>query len=191
MYSLLIDTHDTKVSFVLYKDGKVLSFKDFESNMRHSEIAMPSLIDLLTEFKVKPEDLSLILVNIGPGSFTGVRIGVVIAKTIAYTLNIPIKAINSIEMMYYSNDKKYGIYASKEKNGYFVASISENSNVNDIKYYSIKEYNDSFIGKEVYSDILIDFDKIYEYSKEKDTINPHLVNPLYIKQIEVLKWLKN
>ena len=187
MYSLLIDTHDTKVSFVLYKDGKVLSFKDFESNMRHSEIAMPSLIDLLTEFKVKPEDLSLILVNIGPGSFTGVRIGVVIAKTIAYTLNIPIKVINSIEMMYYSNDKKYGIYVSKEKNGYFVINITENSDINDIKYYSIKEYNDLFMGKEVYSDILIDFDKIYEYSKEKDTINPHLVNPLYIKQIEALK----
>ena len=187
MYSLLIDTHDKNVTLVLYKDGKVLSFKDFESNMRHSEVAMPSLIDLLTEYKLDAKDISEIIVNVGPGSFTGVRIGVVIAKTMAYLLNIPIKPVNSIEMMYYSHDKKYGIYASKEKNGYFVACITENSDINDIKYYSIKEYNDAFMGKEVYSDILIDFDKIYEYSKEKDAISPHLVNPLYIKQIEALK----
>ena len=174
MYSLLIDTHDTKVSFVLYKDMKVLSFKDFESNMRHSEVAMPSLIDLLTEFKINPEDLGEILVNIGPGSFTGVRIGVVIAKTMAYTLNIPIKMINSIEMLFYSNDSKLGVYVSTD--------------VDNIKYYSNKEYDEKYMGKDVYNDVLIDFEKIIKYASNKEYVNPHLVNPLYIKQIEVLKW---
>lgn len=188
MYSLLIDTHDTKVSFVLYKDMKVLSFKDFESNMRHSEVAMPSLIDLLTEFKINPEDLDEILVNIGPGSFTGVRIGVVIAKTMAYTLNIPIKMINSIEMLFYSNDSKLGVYVSKEKNGYFVCEINSINDVDNIKYYSNKEYDEKYMGKDVYNDVLIDFEKIIKYASNKEYVNPHLVNPLYIKQIEVLKW---
>ena len=47
MYSLLIDTHDKNVLLVLYKDGKVLDMIDKESNMRHSEITMPSLVELI------------------------------------------------------------------------------------------------------------------------------------------------
>ena len=91
MYSLLIDTHDKLVSYVLYNDGKVVDQVQLESNMRHSEIAMPSLIEILKKNNLEIKDIKEILVVIGPGSFTGVRIGVVIAKTTAYLLNIPIK----------------------------------------------------------------------------------------------------
>ena len=98
MYSLLIDTHDKLVSYVLYNDGKVVDQVQLESNMRHSEIAMPSLIELLKKNNLEIRDIKEILVVIGPGSFTGVRIGVVIAKTTAYLLNIPIKPITSVDL---------------------------------------------------------------------------------------------
>ena len=52
MYSLLIDTHDKDVLLVLYKDGKVQDKICKESNMRHSEITMPSLIELLEKNSV-------------------------------------------------------------------------------------------------------------------------------------------
>lgn len=188
MYSLLIDTHDTKVSFVLYKDKKLLSFKDFESRMRHSEVAMPALIELLNEFRLSPHNISEIIVNIGPGSFTGVRIGVVIAKTMAYLLDIIIKPINSIEMLAYSNKAiEKGLYAVSEKNGYFIGKIDENGESSDIVYYSKKDYLDSFTGKKIFSDITQDYQNIYNHASKKQGVNPHLINPLYVKQIEALK----
>lgn len=156
--------------------------------MRHSEIAMPSLVELLNEFDLKPRDLDEIIVNVGPGSFTGVRIGVVIAKTMAYLLNIPIKVINSIEMVAFSQKEvKPGYYALREKNGYFVAELDNNNQLSDIIYYSDKEYEDKFKDVEVIMDTLLDYDNIYNYVSTKEAINPHLVNPLYVKKIEVLK----
>lgn len=188
MYSLLIDTHDKNVLLVLYKNGKVLDLINKESNMRHSEITMPSLIEIVEKKGIKVQDLSEIFTVVGPGSFTGVRIGVVIAKTIAYLLNIPIKPLSSLDMEYFSNDMKNGIYRLDEKNGYFVCEYGCNDSSNgEIRYYSKKEYNEKFNQIEVNENIHNDYEKIYNYMSNISKVNPHLINPLYIKQIEVLK----
>jgi len=189
MYSLLIDTHDTKVVFVLYKDGNIICKNELESNMRHSEIAMPSLVAILSDNNIKPKDLGEILVNIGPGSFTGVRIGVVIAKTMAYLLNIPIKTINSLEMLLFSNDSIIpGVYVTEEKNGYFVAEYDSLGKVIDeIKYVDSDDFENVYKDEDVIRDVNLDYENIYKHMENRDNINPHLVNPLYVKQIEALK----
>ena len=188
MYSVLIDTHDKEVLFALYKDGKVLDKINKESNMRHSEIAMPSLIELIERNNLKINDIDEIFTVIGPGSFTGVRIGVTIAKTLAYLLKKPIRSISSIDLEYFSNGLKKGLYKVDEKNGYFIANYDGNVYSNtDIKYYSEDEYNEKFKDEEIYSNIELDLEKIYEYASKLDESNPHLVNPIYIKQIEVEK----
>jgi tRNA threonylcarbamoyl adenosine modification protein YeaZ len=188
MYSLLIDTHDTKVTFALYKDGLLQELIEKESKMRHSEIAMPTLIDLLNNNKIDIKDIGEILVVIGPGSFTGVRIGVVIAKTIAYLLNIPIKCLTSLDIVVFSNKNIIpGTYVINEKNGYFVGKYDNKGTlVEEIKYYSKKEFENANISDIIETDLL-DYNYIYSHSKNKPIVNPHLVNPLYIKQIEVLK----
>ena len=190
MYSLLIDTHDKDVLFALYKDGKVLDYINKESNMRHSEIAMPSLIDLIDKNGLTIHDISEIFTVIGPGSFTGVRIGVTIAKTLAYLLKKPIISISSIDLEYFSNGLKNGFYVVSEKNGYFVCKYSgEIVSNSDIKYYSIDEFQSEFSDKSYYSDIKLSLDEIYKYASKLEPTNPHLVNPIYVKQIEVEKWL--
>ena len=185
MYSLLIDTHDKLVSFVLYKDGKTIDIKNIESNMRHSEIAMPSLIDILKTNNVDIKDIDELLVVIGPGSFTGVRIGVVIAKTIAYLLNKPIKPITSLDLKVFSNEIVVpGKYAIDEKNGYFVGNYNESGKLmDDIKYINKGELDEN----DLINVAKIDFNSIYSHSKAINSINPHLVNPIYVKQIEALK----
>lgn len=189
MYSLLIDTHDENVICIIFKDGKVINKKEIKSNMRHSEITMPALIELINEEGIKISDISDIIVNIGPGSFTGVRIGVVIAKTMAYLLNKPIRSINSLEMLVYSREElKNGLYKVDEKNGYFVGSFDENGNlINEIEYYSFDDFNTQFKNKEFVNVDKLDFNNIYQNVIKKKPINPHLVNPLYVKKIEVLK----
>lgn len=185
MNSLLIDTHDTKVSFVLYKDGILKDKIEVESNMRHSEIAMPSLIELIKKNNLVISDISEILVVIGPGSFTGVRIGVVISKTIAYLLNIPIKCLTSLDIIVMSSDDiKEGKYYISEKNGYFVGKYNSQGKVIDgIQYFNKNDFNacDAITCEK------IDYNNVYRHSIKIESINPHLVNPLYVKQIEALK----
>ena len=188
MYSLLIDTHDKDVLFALYKDGKVVDFINRESNMRHSEIAMPSLIELIEKNGLTIHEIDEIFTIIGPGSFTGVRIGVTIAKTLSYLLKKPIRSISSIDLEYFSNGLKKGLYVVPEKNGFFVAEYSgEVVSNTDIKYYSHDEFQSKFEGQDLYSNIKLDLNEIYKCASKLDPTNPHLVNPIYIKQIEVEK----
>ena len=106
MYSLFIDTHDKDIVITLFKDGKVLSSNIKTSERHHSDFTMPMIDNILKDNKLNVHDLGELLVVNGPGSFTGVRLGVTIAKTLAYTLNIPIKTITSLETLAISNDSK-------------------------------------------------------------------------------------
>ena len=86
MYTLLIDTHMTNVTIIVYKDGKILKRKDIESKQSHSIITLPLLKSILNEINIDIKNIDEVAVVNGPGSFTGVRIGVTIAKTTSYCL---------------------------------------------------------------------------------------------------------
>jgi len=98
MITLFIDTHSSFAIMALYKDEKLWLKKEIDGQQNHSSICMPSLVSLLEEAQINLDDISDIVVVIGPGSFTGVRLGVTIAKTIAYTKNIPIRTLTSLEL---------------------------------------------------------------------------------------------
>ena len=106
MYSLFIDTHDLDLVIALYK-GKQLKDKEIKESLRnHSDYTMPIIDEIIKRNSIGIHDIKEILVVNGPGSFTGVRIGVTIAKMLAYTLNIPIKSIDSITMYGVSDNDK-------------------------------------------------------------------------------------
>lgn len=69
---------------------------------------MPTVEALMKECGVAPSELSKIVVAKGPGSYTGVRIGVTIAKTLAWTLSIPISAVSSLETLAANGQYFYG-----------------------------------------------------------------------------------
>lgn len=186
MYSLFIDTHAQDINICLYKDGKVLKSIIKESVFQHSVHTLPLIKDLLTDFKLSAKDIGLIIVVNGPGSFTGIRIGVTIAKTMAYSLNIPIKVIDSlvIKAISLKDDTKY--VSIVDRHGAYVASFDkENKAKEKYRYINLKEYND-LDSKHKYTDkVKLDFASIYKYCIDLPTINPHLVNPLYVKNIDV------
>ena len=99
MNSLFIDTHDKDIIITLFKNGKVLEASLKSSERHHSDFTMSMIESVLKNNNLTVHELDEILVVNGPGSFTGVRIGVTIAKTLAYTLNIPIKTITSLECL--------------------------------------------------------------------------------------------
>ena len=193
MYTLFIDTHDKDLIIALYKDGKLVSVEKKESMRNHSDYAMPLIEKTLMDNSLDINNINEILVVNGPGSFTGVRIGVTIAKTLAYTLNIPIKTITSLEMYAVSsnlNSKKLPII--RDVKGVFYGVYNEdNQLIGDMAYMSNLEFEE-FINANQYNDYIIEnagiaLDKLYIHSVNIKPTNPHKVNPIYIKVIEALK----
>lgn len=91
MNSLIIDTSTENLYVALY--GKE-SREILEKGKNHAQVLMKKIDEVLNGLKI--EDLDEIIVGIGPGSYTGVRVGVVVAKMFSWTKNIPLKKISSL-----------------------------------------------------------------------------------------------
>lgn len=99
MIWLGIDTSNTPLAIAVVKDGQVLAEYKSSLKITHSIGTMPAIEELLKKADIKPNELDAIAVANGPGSYTGVRIGVTIGKTLAWTLNIPIVSVSSLQVL--------------------------------------------------------------------------------------------
>ncbi len=188
MYSLFIDTHSSNVVVIIFKDGLVLKKLESNTKIQTSEIVMPLIKELFSLCNILPKDLDNIIVVNGPGSFTGIRIGVVIAKTMAYTLNIPIKTITSLELITYTQDERKINVSINEVNGKFVGEYDNYNLIDVIKYFNKDDYKEYIAVNNVIEDTNFNYNKIYKVlMQKKENIPPHLVNPIYIKKLEVDK----
>jgi len=190
MYTLFISTYDKLINISLIKNGKLLCLLEEVSKQNHSVLVMPMIDNILKSNNIDCSNLNEIIVVNGPGSFTGVRIGVVIAKTLAYTLNIPIKTITSLECILVSNKSDNNKLAciSDTKGKYVGYFNKDNELLDEFKYLKSSEFEEYISDKKEYliEDSKFDIESIYVYLKDKESINPHLVNPIYIKGIDVL-----
>lgn len=177
MTSLFLDTHLNDIIVILLENGKVVGNREVINRKNNSEVLFPTIKEII-DGKTLEE---IIIVN-GPGSFTSVRLGVTVAKTLAYTLNIPIKTITSLQVMAISKDAKK--VAISDNNGYYLGEFDENYQLlNDYSYVD----NFTFINKEneYCTDYQIDATKVYKYLEYVEPTKAHKVNPIYIKKIGV------
>ena len=140
MLTLFIDTHADNILMAFFKEDKLWKKKEFFDSKNHSTLCMPMLQSLFLENHVTLQDISDIVVVIGPGSFTGVRLGVTIAKTLAFVKNIPIRTMTSLEL--YLDSKFSGDCLSMpEKNGFFVGFLnSQKDGFSEYQYMSKQDY---------------------------------------------------
>ena len=185
MNTLFMDTHEKELVLAIYQDEKLYKMKRIAEAKDHSTVCIPSLVELLKECNLTVHDLSDIVVVIGPGSFTGVRLGVTVAKTLAYTLEIPIRAITSLEcFLPIKENAKY--ISIPEKNGYFVGTLKEGQ-ITEYEYLTKEEYNDLKEKETVLENLQISYETLIQEAHKKEPKNPHEVNPFYVKKIEVEK----
>ncbi|MFJ7640498.1 tRNA (adenosine(37)-N6)-threonylcarbamoyltransferase complex dimerization subunit type 1 TsaB [Peribacillus sp. NPDC097264] len=99
MKVLAIDTSNFTLGVALINGTQVIG--EYTTNLKknHSVRVMPAIESLLKDCDTSPKELTKIVVAQGPGSYTGVRIGVTIAKTLAWTLNVPLSAVSSLEVL--------------------------------------------------------------------------------------------
>ena len=99
MLILAIDTSTNILSVALVRGDEVLASIDEPTKNNQSEKLMPRIENLMKVCQLKPTDLGKIAVAIGPGSYTGIRVGVAAAKSLAYALDIPLVGVSSLEVM--------------------------------------------------------------------------------------------
>jgi len=99
MRILAVESSSATASVAVLQDGKLLGEISINNQMTHSQTLMPMLDELMMRLQLDPQDIDFYAASIGPGSFTGLRIGVSIIKGIAYAAQKPVVAVPTLEAM--------------------------------------------------------------------------------------------
>ncbi|MGD9962102.1 tRNA (adenosine(37)-N6)-threonylcarbamoyltransferase complex dimerization subunit type 1 TsaB [Nocardioides sp.] len=96
---LAFDTATASVTVCLYDPsaGVVLAERNGIGPMKHGELLAPAIDEVMTQAGVSREELSAIVVGVGPGPYTGLRVGVVTARTLGYALGLPVHGVCSLD----------------------------------------------------------------------------------------------
>ncbi|MCW2757850.1 MAG: tsaB [Nocardioidaceae bacterium] len=96
---LAFDTSTTGVTVALHDGERVVASYDDEQGLRHGELLAPGIERVLAEASATPKDLTAIAVGVGPGPFTGLRVGLVTARTKAHALGITVRGVCSLDVL--------------------------------------------------------------------------------------------
>ena len=204
MKTLILSTCTNRIIVAIADNSMIFSFCNEIIENQMSNVIMAKVEECFNNANLCPNDIDKILVAVGPGSYTGIRIGVTIAKTMAWTLNKKIVPISSLELMMsgYNDDKLLVPYIDARRNAVF-AGVYNNKlgTILEDCYISLTNLNDFLIDKDyifISDDSLvesfkpeIDILKIVNKYAEADGLNPHAINPIYLKQTEAEENLKN
>ena len=201
MKNLLIDTacHDRIVAVL--EDDQILAFKQELNDHTLSSSMVPMIQETLEEAKIEPSDIDTIYIVTGPGSFTGIRVGVTIAKTYAWALSKKIVPLSELELLattpfvgdyiipYIDARRDYGYTGIYDHTGKVIMKDSHISRENLLK--TIPENKKVvFVSNDeidVPYDVLkpqIDISKMIRRHKMDPGVNPHECNPNYLKMTE-------
>lgn len=167
MYTLALDTSNVTLSVAIYNDKYESEIK-LEGQLQHSLTLLPTIQNLFQNNDITIDDIDKIVVSNGPGSYTGLRIGVTTAKTLAYAKNIPLYSCSSLDLLQAS---------LVHEKGYILSFF--NARRNNV-YAAI--YKD---GKKIMPDTHLPFMQLLEKIKDKEQVT--FISPdidEFIEQIE-------
>ena len=145
MITVLLDSSNTNLSVGIARDNLLLESTSYEAWQRQSEYMIPELNKLFDKHHVSKEDVGEVIVAMGPGSYTGVRIAITIAKTIAVALNAKLYAVSSLRV---------------QKNG-------DNPSICLINARSVRYYFGEFLANQIIeSDRILKNDEVLAYINE-------------------------
>ncbi|NMB08183.1 MAG: tRNA (adenosine(37)-N6)-threonylcarbamoyltransferase complex dimerization subunit type 1 TsaB [Tissierellia bacterium] len=102
MKTLAVDTSTMMATCAVLDEDYLLGEFSLNQDMSHSENLIPMIKEVLDNLKLKPKDIDLYGVAIGPGSFTGLRIGVATVKSFAHVFDKPIIGVSTLEALAYN-----------------------------------------------------------------------------------------
>ena len=198
MISLFIDTCTSNLILAVCKDKKVIK-KIVQKNDTNLSTNFTFFVDqLLKQCNLTVKDINKIFVSVGPGSFTGIRVGLTFAKVLAWSLKIPVIPISSLEVLGSSCDGDIVVPILNARRGYVYAGVYDrnlNSVLKDeyILFDELKnklvQYNDvSFISCDEFDFEVFrpdyKIEKIIDKHFQDPGVNCHSLVPCYLKKTE-------
>ena len=200
MRVLYIDTSSSYLYTGIVEDNQILEEIKYDFSHELSKYALPKIASMFENTNVKPSDINKIIVVNGPGSFTGIRIGLTIAKVYAWAFHIPITTITSLEAMAcsVSSDMVKVPIIDARRNYSYVAIYDDENVIQQPAYLPNDKLSDILSKQRDYifitnNDIPLDGKKcsytpdiknIVNTFINKEQMNPHTVNPNYLKLTE-------
>ncbi len=201
---LYIDTSSSYLYAAIVSDNEVKEEIKQEYGHQLSKVALPEIVTMFESSNITPQDITKIIVVNGPGSFTGIRIGITIAKVYAWSLKVPITTVTSLEAMAASSEKDLvRVPIIDARRGFCYAAIFDENDkavleptyityekleekLKNISRYKIisNDQEKLPIKAEVIESYDPNFIEIVKEFKNKNKINPHAVNPNYLKLTE-------
>jgi tRNA threonylcarbamoyl adenosine modification protein YeaZ len=190
---LLIDTSAKYLAVGLSKNGKVIASTQYEAWQKQSELTIGEIDRLFKITNINPKDVTRIVVTNGPGSYTGIRIGLTIAKVYSTTRNIPLCLVSSLNMLSGARDKKIALIDARSKRAYIGIYQDGKPLIEDkvLTLEEIKQLINEYQDFEIVGDAhLLDKNKVEvdiiqqleDLSSIIDDVeNPHLAVPIYLK----------
>lgn len=205
MISLFLNTSSRYLNIAILKDNKVINEKNLELEKDLSALALFEIEKLFKETNLKPNDIDEIYCVEGPGSFTGLRVGITIAKVYAWSLNKKLYKLSSLYTMASSINDDYIIPLIDARRGYVFAGIYDKNYKEVLKdqYILLEDLKDivkNLDGKYTYV-TLDEFDfptvkyipnlnNTFKYIK-KEEVDSYTFIPNYLKKTEAEEKLNN
>ena len=119
MVVLFIDTCNRMLAVGLEKDGKLIYKKEYDAFKKQSELLAKEIDDCLKSSNVLASEVNKVVVTNGPGSYTGIRIGLTFAKVFAASLNIELVLISSLHALAGNKENVISLIDAKGKRAYY------------------------------------------------------------------------
>lgn len=191
MYKLFLDTCYKNLNIIILKDDTVLDYYSEECNKKQSEYLFTKLDELFKKNSVSKKDLGEVYITIGPGSYTGVRIALTLAKVLCSIKNIPLYIISSLKLYAGGNPNTLVLMDARASRAY----IGIYDNNKEILKDQIKYLKD--IDPKGYN-IVLDGELINKEHKDVDIVSafnntkkefikvddPDTLVPIYLKESE-------
>lgn len=193
MITIMLDSSNTSMSVGIMDESHIIASTSYEAWQRQSEVMIPELDKLLKDNGFTKDDIQDVIVAIGPGSYTGVRIAITIAKTIAVALNVKVYPVSSLQVLKDGNNPSICLINARSKRSYIgvyqgsKCLLKDGIMTNDEVNAYIKEHPDySICGNVEYlgiagktSDII---QEMFLLKKDLSLMdNPLSLTPVYLK----------
>lgn len=195
MKTLALDTTSSTLSVALLDDNQVLAKNTIYENGKQAELLIPEIEKILTQNKIWYQDLDLIAATNGPGSFTGTRIGLTVARTLRLATNLPLLLLNSCEVIAYKyreRAEKVFVVLDARADEFFYAEF-ERQIMKQVQLSSLADLpnilptTDFFLcgsGKKNAAKILREKNLKFEMDEEEDVIEADLVGLLALEKFQ-------
>lgn len=180
MKTLWLDTA-SKYLYVGLSDGRLLFSSQKVGKNNHSELLLNTIKEGMNSLKWSPEDLDQLVVGIGPGSYTGLRVSLTVAKMFAWSLNIPLFTISSLDFALSGYTPHDGLYLSllaAKRDYHYMKIVKIKNNI------STPIHQETFLMDDEIKTIILEKPAMIIIEEEQFSYNPEYINENLLTKCE-------